>query len=543
MAKGGKRAADTENEGMAANDFTSGFFAADGPFATLLKSVDPKLMFAQGVDLTKTMFAIAAGKSDIAPDGRDPRFKHDAWNTNPAYKRLAQTYLATAQAVEKMIPDDLSLENKQRAELAASIVTTAMAPTNTLMGNPAAMEKTFETGSVNLIKGLGAFLDDIKNNGGLPKQVDKTKFEVGGNLAMTPGKVVLRHEMFELIHYVPSTAKVHEIPVLLIPPQINRYYFTDLAPGRSFAEYVVGQGLQYFAVSWRNPGPDQRDWDLDKYADAALAAIAAVAEITGEDRFNLVGFCAGGVTSAMVLSYLAAKGKSKVNSLALCVTMLDFKVDASLGAFRLPAMLDVVKGQAAKKGILPGSELGKVFTWLRPNDLVWNYWVNNYLMGEPPAAFDILAWNNNSTNLPAGLLRGLPRPVREQHAGRAGQDQGAGSAGGSRLDHLRHIRCRRGDRSSDAVEGLLQGQHPSWRQGRDIRAQQRRACRRAGQSARKSKGLAQHRPAQRARCRQLAGELRTADGQLVGKLGQMVSSRAAARKSPRPRPSVPRPIR
>lgn len=405
MAKGGKRAADTEDEGMAANDFTSGFFAADGPFATLLKSVDPKLMFAQGVDLTKTMFAIAAGKSDIAPDGRDPRFKHDAWNKNPAYKRLAQTYLATAQAVEKMIPDDLSLENKQRAELAASIVTTAMAPTNTLMGNPAAMEKTFETGSVNLIKGLGAFLDDIKNNGGLPKQVDKTKFEVGGNLAMTPGKVVLRHEMFELIHYVPSTAKVHEIPVLLIPPQINRYYFTDLAPGRSFAEYVVGQGLQYFAVSWRNPGPEERDWNLDKYADAALAAIEAVAEITGEEKFNLVGFCAGGVTSAMVLSYLAAKGKSKVNSLALCVTMLDFKVDASLGAFRLPAMLDVVKGQAAKKGILPGSELGKVFTWLRPNDLVWNYWVNNYLMGEPPAAFDILAWNNDSTNLPAGLLQ------------------------------------------------------------------------------------------------------------------------------------------
>ena len=386
-----------------AAEAAAAFFSPQGSLASLFKSFDPRTMIEQSFDLSKAMFAIATGKSELAPDKRDGRFKHEAWESNPAYKRLAQTYLAMTEAVEKMIPDELSAENKQRAELAASIVTSALAPTNTLLGNPAALARTIETGGSNLTKGLAAYLDDIRNNGGLPKQVDNSKFKVGGNLAVTPGKIVLRHDMFELIEYTPTTDEIHETPVLLIPPQINRFYFTDLAPGRSFAEYTLSQGLHYFAISWRNPTAEQRDWGLDNYAAAALAAIDAVAAITGQPKINLVGFCAGGITAAMVMAYLAAKGDDRVNSLALCVTMLDFKVDAALGAFRLPALLGVARKQSAKKGILPGAELGKIFTWLRPNDLVWNYWVNNYLMGEPPAAFDILAWNNDCTNMTAQL--------------------------------------------------------------------------------------------------------------------------------------------
>jgi polyhydroxyalkanoate synthase subunit PhaC len=382
---------------------TAGLFGAEGPFGMLLKGLDPRTMVDIGADLTKTMIDIASGKSELAPDKRDARFQHEAWTSNPAYKRLAQTYLAMTEAVEKMIPEDLSVENKQRAQLAASIVTSAMAPTNTLWGNPAAMEKTLETGGSNLAKGFAAFLKDMKENGGLPAQVDDSGFKVGGNLAVTPGKIVLRHEMFELIQYSPSTEKVAEIPVLLIPPQIGRYYFTDLAPGRSFAEYTVAQGLTYFAISWRNPGPEHRDWGMDAYARAALDAIEAVLAITGQPKINLVGFCAGGITTSMVMAYLAAQKRDVVNTLALCVTMLDFDVDASLGAFRLPALLSVAKAQSAMKGILPGAELHKIFTWLRPNDLVWNYWVNNYLMGEAPPAFDILAWNKDSTNMPAQL--------------------------------------------------------------------------------------------------------------------------------------------
>ncbi len=387
----------------ATEDASSAFFSLDGPFAMFLRNIDARAVIDQSMVMSKTMLDIATGKSEIAPDSRDARFKHEAWSKNPAYKRLAQTYLAMTEAVEKLIPDDLSVENKQRAELAASIVTSAFSPTNTLMGNPAALNKTIETGGSNLTKGLVAFLDDLKNNGGLPKQVDDSKFEVGVNLAITPGKIVLRHDMFELIQYTPTTEMVSETPVLLIPPQINRFYFTDLAPGRSFAEYTVAQGLQYFAISWRNPTAEQRHWGLDKYAAAAIAAIDAIAEITGQPKINLVGFCAGGITSAMVMSYFAAKGEDRVNSLALCVTMLDFKVDAALGAFRLPAVLGAAKAKTAKKGILPGADLSKIFTWLRPNDLVWNYWVNNYLMGEPPAAFDILAWNNDCTNMTAQL--------------------------------------------------------------------------------------------------------------------------------------------
>ena len=396
MAKNDQSAPEQQ---QGAPESEGGFFGAEGPFATLLRHIDPRAMAEQSIALSKTMLDIVTGKSDIAPDARDWRFKDEAWTKNPAYKRLAQAYLAATESVEKMIPDDLSLENRQRAELAASIVTSAFAPTNTLMGNPAALAKTIETGGSNLTKGLAAFLDDLKNNGGLPKQVDSSKFEVGGNLAITPGKIVLRHEMFELIHYKPSTEQVYQTPVLLIPPQINRFYFTDLAPGRSFAEYTLSQGLQYFAISWRNPQPENRDWGLDQYAEAALAAIDAIAEITGQPKINLVGFCAGGITTAMVMGYLEAKGQDRVNSLALCVTMLDFEVDAALGAFRLPALLGVAKGKSAKNGVLSGADLAKIFTWLRPNDLVWNYWVNNYLMGEPPAAFDILAWNKDFLEL------------------------------------------------------------------------------------------------------------------------------------------------
>ena len=386
-----------------AQETESSLLGSEGPFATLLKNIDPRRMVEQSLELTKTMFDIATGKSEIAPDKRDARFKHEAWTGNPAYKRLAQAYLAMTEAVEQMIPDDLSVEKKQRAQLAASIVTSSFAPTNTLLGNPAALAKTIETGGSNLTRGFTAFLKDMKNNGGLPSQVDDSDFEVGRNLAVTPGKIVLKHEMFELIHYKPSTETVFELPVLLVPPQIGRYYFTDLAPGRSFAEYTVSQGLQYFAVSWRNPSSDEREWGMDDYARAVLTAAETVAEIAGQPKVNLVGFCAGGITAAIVLGYLAAKKRDLINSLTLCVTMLDFKVDAALGAFRFPALLSVAKAQSSIKGILPGKDLHKIFTWLRPNDLVWNYWVNNYLMGEAPPAFDILAWNKDSTNMPAKL--------------------------------------------------------------------------------------------------------------------------------------------
>jgi polyhydroxyalkanoate synthase subunit PhaC len=384
-------------------DLPLGLFGPEGPFADYIRSVDPVSMMKQGLDLYGKLFDIALGKSTIEPDPRDWRFKDEAWHKNPFYRRLSQAYLAMTEAVQAMIPEDLASEEKARAELAADIVTSAFSPTNTLVGNPAAMLKAIETKGDSVAKGFKNLVEDWLNNEGMPSQVDSSKFELGKNLALTPGKVVHKTEMFELIQYAPSEDTVYEIPSLLIPPQINRFYFTDLAPGRSFAEYAVSQGLNHFVIAWRNPQPEHRDWGLEQYAEAALEAVETVSAITGQPKVNLISFCAGGILASIVSAYLAAKGKDTVNTLALCVTMLNWKVDASIGAFRFPAALSVAQAQSKMKGVLPGSDLAKVFTWLRPNDLVWNYWVNNYLMGESPAAFDILAWNNDSTNLPAKL--------------------------------------------------------------------------------------------------------------------------------------------
>ena len=378
-------------------------FGADGAYAQFFKMFDPVAMMRQNIELGERMMKIMWGTSDLDPATADARFKDPAWTNNPFYKRLGQAYLAMTDAIKGMIPEDLEPDDKARAALAADIVTSAFAPTNTLAGNPAAMLRAVETKGDSLAKGFRNFLDDWLNNEGMPQQVDTSQFKVGSTLALTPGKVVHKTEMFELIHYAPTEDEVYETPVLLVPPQINRYYFTDLAPGRSFAEYVLSRGLNHFVISWRNPQAEHAHWSLSDYTEATLEAMEAVAQIAGSKQINLIGFCAGGITAALASGYLAAKKKKLVNTLALCVTMLNWKIEAQLGAFRFPAMLDVVRAQSEMKGILPGSDLGKVFTWLRPTDLVWNYWVNNYLMGEDPPAFDILAWNADSTNLPRQL--------------------------------------------------------------------------------------------------------------------------------------------
>ncbi|MBV1691252.1 alpha/beta fold hydrolase [Novosphingobium sp. G106] len=402
-------------------------FGIDGPFAEFMRTANPFSLFQQNMDLYQQFIDIALGKSTIAPDPRDWRFQDETWSKNPFYRRLSQAYLAMTDAVEKLIPEDLSDDDRSRAQLAVDIVTSAFSPTNTLLGNPAAALRAIETKGDSVAKGFRNFVDDWLNNEGMPSQVDDSKFQVGKNLGVTPGKVVHRTDMFELIQYTPTCDTVYEIPVLLIPPQIGRFYFTDLAPGRSFAEYAVSQGLNHFVVSWRNPQPEHRDWGLENYIESALEAVETVAAITGTPKINLIAFCAGGILSSIVAAYLADKGKDTINTLALCVTMLNWKVNASIGAFRLPAMLSVAKAQSEMKGVLGGNDLHKVFTWLRPNDLVWNYWVNNYLMGDTPSAFDILAWNKDNTNLPAQLHKDFLRIFEENLLVKPGQFRALGT--------------------------------------------------------------------------------------------------------------------
>ena len=239
----------------------------------------------------------------------------------------------------------------------------------------------------------------------MPATVDRGAFEVGRDLALTAGAVVDRDACGEVIQYQPATGTVRRRPVLVVPPPIGRFYFLDLRPGRSFVEYAVSRGLQTFMLSWRNPTPEQGSWDLDTYAQTVLAAIDTVREVTGSPDVNLIGFCAGGIIATAVLNHLAATGDDRVHSMSYAVTLLDFGLPAPITAFSGRGLIAFAGRRSRRKGIITSRQMGSAFTWLRPDDLVFNYWVNNYLMGEKPPAFDILAWNADGTNLP-GTLHG-----------------------------------------------------------------------------------------------------------------------------------------
>jgi len=288
---------------------------------------------------------VLLGQSELRPGDDDRRFSDPAWSQNPLYKRYMQTYLAWRKELHSWIShSDLSPQDISRGQFVINLLTEAMSPTNSL-SNPAAVKRFFETGGKSLLDGLGHLAKDLVNNGGMPSQVDMDAFEVGKNLATTEGAVVFRNDVLELIQYRPITESVHERPLLVVPPQINKFYVFDLSPDKSLARFCLRNGVQTFIVSWRNPTKSQREWGLTTYIEALKEAIEVVLSITGSKDLNLLGACSGGITT----------------------------------------------------------DMAKVFAWMRPNDLIWNYWVNNYLLGNQPPAFDILYWNNDTTRLPAAL--------------------------------------------------------------------------------------------------------------------------------------------
>ena len=291
----------------------------------------------------------------------------------------------------------------ERARFVMGILTSAAAPTNMLMGNPGALKKTFEAGGANLVQGVQNFLHDLRHNGGMPSTATPGALQVGVDLAVTPGRVVDRDEHAELLHHAPSTETVYERPLLVVPPPIGRYYFLDLRPGRSFVEYATSRGLQTFLVSWRNPSPAQSDWNIDTYARRVLDAVNAVREVTGSQDVNVIGFCAGEILNTVLLNKLAATGDDRIHSASYAVTLLDFGQSAPIGAFSSARLLSLVRWNSRRAGVISARAMGNAFTWMRPNDLVWNYWVNNYLMGQDPPVFDILSWNADGTNLPSAL--------------------------------------------------------------------------------------------------------------------------------------------
>jgi polyhydroxyalkanoate synthase len=355
-----------------------------------------------GLELTR----IAVGKSGVAPAKGDRRFTDPAWSSNPFFKMIAQSYLASAAAMEAIVSamgEGRGDTRAEQARFAANIVTSAVAPVNFLATNPAAIKHAFDTGGVSLLRGVRNYARDLRHNGGMPQMVEPGAFEVGRDLAVTPGAVVARDEVAEVLQYAPAGETVHERPVLIVPPPIGRFYFLDLRPGRSFVEYATRRGLQVFLISWRNPTPAQAGWDLDTYAARVSAAIDTVREITGSGDVNLMGFCAGGIIATTLLNHLAATGDDRVHSISYAVTLLDFGLRAPITAFSGRGLISFASRRSARKGIITSRQMGNAFTWMRPDDLVFNYWVNNYLMGNKPPAFDILAWNADGTNLPGAL--------------------------------------------------------------------------------------------------------------------------------------------
>jgi polyhydroxyalkanoate synthase len=362
------------------------------------------LLSASGVEVAKGLARILAGRSRIQPDGRDARFSDPAWSGNPAYRRLMQTYLLLSAEARALVErTGLERPAADRALFALSLLTEAAAPTNTLLGNPAALRRAVQTRGRSLLHGARNLAFDVLGNGGMPSHVDPRPFHVGTSVAATPGAVVHRDEVMELIQYAPTTETVGSRPLVVVPPQINKYYVLDLAPGRSFVEHAVAQGLTVFAISWRQPGAGQREWGVDTYVDAARLATGLACEIARSEDCTVLGVCAGGIMVALLLGHLAARQESRVHAATFGVTMLDTSVGSVLGALASERAMTAARRRSRSRGFLDGREMARVFAWLRPNDLVWSYWVNNYLMGNDPPAFDVLYWNSDTTRLPAAL--------------------------------------------------------------------------------------------------------------------------------------------
>lgn len=352
-----------------------------------------------GLELKNVLF----GKSTLTPDSDDRRFVDPAWSQNPLYRRYLQTYLAWRKELHDWIDDSsLSAQDISRGHFVITLMTEAMSPTNGA-ANPAAVKRFFETGGKSILDGLSHLAKDLVNNGGMPSQVNMDAFEVGKNLGTTDGVVVFRNDVLELIQYKPITEQVFERPLLVVPPQINKFYVFDLSPEKSLARFCLRNNVQTFIISWRNPTKAQREWGLSTYIDAVKEAVDVVCKITGSKDVNMLGACSGGITCTALLGHYAALGEQKVNALTLLVSVLDTTLDTQVALFVDEQTLESAKRHSYQAGVLEGKDMAKVFAWMRPNDLIWNYWVNNYLLGNEPPVFDILFWNNDTTRLPAAF--------------------------------------------------------------------------------------------------------------------------------------------
>jgi polyhydroxyalkanoate synthase subunit PhaC len=375
---------------------------------------NPRAVLRTVPDLGQELVKISLGRSQVAPEKGDKRFADPAWQQNPLFRATMQSYLTWGAGMERYL-DNLGLKGMavERTRFGVVLLREAMAPTNFFATNPAAVKRFYETGGGSARRGLANWARDLVHNHGMPSMVDRRPFTIGENIAATPGSVIFRNEVFELIQYTPQTKMVYDRPLLVVPPQVNKYYALDLAPGRSMYEYLLKQGIQVYGISWRNPTAAQRDWDFDTYVQATIDAIDVVREVSGSPDVNIMGGCLGGMTAALTQAHLAAQDDHRIHSATMTVTLLDCDSDGRMFLFTTPQLLALAKQVSRPTGVINGWQLGSTFAWLRPNDLVWNYWVNNYLLGQDPPAFDILAWNADTTRLTTAFHRQLMDMVGE----------------------------------------------------------------------------------------------------------------------------------
>jgi polyhydroxyalkanoate synthase subunit PhaC len=342
----------------------------------------------------------------VASAKGDKRFSDPAWTSNPFLLTMVEEYLVRREYASQLVESSrLPEATKRKARFAMNMMMDSLSPSNLPWLNPSVVKEAVDTGGNSLITGMSAMLDDMKNNGGYPKQVDTSSFKLGENMAATKGEVVFRNELIELIAYYPQTETVYERPLLMSPPWINKFYIMDLAPGRSYVEWAVKHGHQTFMISYRNPDESMRDYTMDTYLEKGpIAALDAVQRLTGAEQVNIAALCLGGTMATLLLAYLAAKGEShRVSSLTTTNTIVDFTEPGDLGVFTDEASISKLEKKMNEKGFLESSEMAGTFNWMRANDLIWSYVVSNWYMGKKPPAFDILAWNGDSTRMPAAM--------------------------------------------------------------------------------------------------------------------------------------------
>jgi polyhydroxyalkanoate synthase len=357
--------------------------------------------------LARELGSVVAGRSHRVPARADKRFTDPAWQHNPLLRRIMQAYLAAAETADGLLADaELDWRDNDKMRFVVDNVVEGLAPSNNPLMSPVGWKALIDTGGLSAVRGARAFARDMLSKPRVPAMVQPDAFAVGETVATTKGSVVLQTSVFELIQYAPQTAKVRTVPLLIVPPVINKFYIMDIAPGRSMIEHFVAQGQQVFIISWRNPQARHRDWGFDTYGAAIVEALGAVQKIAGTDSVHLLGACSGGILAAMTAAHLTEIGEAdRIAGFALAVTVLD----QTRAGFALAMMSDRAAQAAirvsARKGYLDGRALAEMFAWLRPTDLVWRYWVNNYVQGRPPAPFDVLFWNADATRMAAALHR------------------------------------------------------------------------------------------------------------------------------------------